>query len=150
MVIICIPNFTFELTSILNNVFQDCAYKNVVTMSQFDQTYAYINIVFRKKEHLYTTVCRSNMKNTFAQINQTSPEITMCNFKGKHSNSSRTIITIFFKLTTEKLTKFRNLILHGSFTYNCRYNLHYCLTSQEVELLHLLKCHDASYRTRRE
>lgn len=74
----------------------------------------------------------------------------MYNFKEKHSNSSRTIIAIFFKLTIEKLTKFRNLILHGSFIYNCRCNLYYCLTLQELEHLCLLKCHNASDRTRRE
>lgn len=142
MVIICVPSFTFELTPILN-VSKIPKFRN---QSQFDQAYACINIVSQKKTHLYTIVCRK----TFAQINYTSPETMMYNFKGKHSHSSRTIIAIFFKLTIEKLTKFRNVILHGSFIYNCRCNLYYYLTSQELEHLCLLECHNASDRTRRE
>jgi len=59
----------------------------------------------------------------------------MYSFKVKHSNSSRIITAIFFKLTTEKLTKFRNLTPRDCFISNYRYNLYYCLTPQEVELL---------------
>lgn len=90
------------------------------------------------------------MKNTFGQINQTSPEITTYNFKGKHSNSSGTITAVLFKLTTENLTKFRSHILHGSFICNCRSNLYYCLPSQAVQLLCLFKGHNASDSTKRE
>lgn len=117
-------------------------------MSQCGQIDAQTS-VFRKT-HLYTIVCRRNMKNTFAQINQTSPETTTYNFKGKHSNSSGTIIAVLFKLTTEKMTKFRSHILHGSFICNCRSNLYYCLASQKVEFLCLLKCPHASDSTKRE
>lgn len=102
----------------------------------------------QKNSHI--TVCRRNMKNTFGQINQTSPEITTYSFKGKHSNSSGAITAVSFKLTTENLTKFRSHILCASFICNRRSNLHYCLISQAVELLCLFKCRNASDSTKRE